>query len=323
METPTRRSTRGRKSTAPNGDLSSTDASPSSSQILDPKSSKKAATSNGSASSPPGRRGRPSKQKPQSGAVDRSELEFLGLPGVSAIMILSPLVMYYMWLGATYYDGKLPWPRKNESWSLFARLTGQMLYTGAFPTLRAWVIYWVFLIFQVVCYMYLPGIYAKGKQLEWEGGKRLDYYCSGVWSFYVTIITAITLHVTRIFRLDTVIDEFGPIMSVAVISGFAVSVIAYVSAVWRGRQHRMTGWTIYDFFMGAEINPRLFGQLDLKMFFEVRLPWYILLLISMGAAARQWERYGFVSGEVAFLVFAHFLYANACSKGEELIVTSW
>ena len=59
------------------------------------------------------------------------------------------------------------------------------------------------------------------------------------------------------------------------------------------------------------------------MFLEVRLPWYTLLLLSGGAAARQYEQFGWVSGEVMFLVMAHFLYANACSKGEECIVTTW
>ena len=228
-----------------------------------------------------------------------------------------------MWIGAAYYDGKLPWPRSNESWGDFMQLLGSMVYNGAFPTLKAWAIYWTFLIVQAIFYLYLPGIYVQGKKLEWEGGKRLDYYCSGMWSFYVTIATAIGLHVTRLFRLDTIIDEFGPIMSVAIISGFGVSMIAYISAIARGKQARMTGYTIYDFFMGAEVNPRLFSWLDFKMFFEVRLPWYILFLLSLATAARQWERFGFVSGEAGFLLMAHFLYANACCKGEESIVTTW
>ena len=85
----------------------------------------------------------------------------------------------------------------------------------------------------------------------------------------------------------------------------------------------MTGYHVYDFFMGAELNPRMFGILDFKMFFEVRLPWYILLFVTLGAAARQYEVYGYVSGEVGFLLMAHFLYANACSKGEECIVSTW
>ena len=30
-----------------------------------------------------------------------------------------------------------------------------------------------------------------------------------------------------------------------------------------------------------------------------------------------------MSGPVSFMLMAHFLYANACAKGEELIITSW
>ena len=114
-----------------------------------------------------------------------------------------------------------------------------------------------------------------------------------------------------------------PWVGIGVLLLVGVAVLAYLSALWRGAQHRMTGSAVYDFFMGAELNPRMFGVLDFKMFFEVRLPWFILLLLTAGAGARQWERYGYVSGEVMFLVMAHYLYANACAKGEHLIVTTW
>ena len=234
-----------------------------------------------------------------------------------------PILMYVMYLGAYHFDGLFPYPQTGESWPALLRREISLIATSAFPTARAWIIYWGFLAFEAVAYLYLPGIYAEGKALEWEGGRRLKYYCNGVWSLYFTIATAAILHVTGLFRLDTLIDEYGPLMSVAIISGIGVSVVAYVSAVYRGRTARMTGYTVYDFFMGAEINPRLFGWLDLKMFFEVRLPWYILFFISVAAAAKQWEREGWVSAEVGFLVMAHFLYVNACSKGEESIVTSW
>ena len=228
-----------------------------------------------------------------------------------------------MWLGATYYDGHLPWPEEGESRRRFISHLGELVYEGAFPTIRAWIIYWGFLLFQAVCYLYLPGIWIQGKPLEHEGGKRLQYYCSGVWSLYTTIVVALVLHLTDVFKLYTILDEFGPLMSVAIISGFAVSSAAYFSAIYRGVEHRMTGNHVYDFFMGAELNPRMFGILDFKMFCEVRGPWYILLLISCGAAARQYEQFGYISGEVGFLLMAHFLYANACSKAEEAIATTW
>jgi Delta24(24(1))-sterol reductase len=256
--------------------------------------------------------------------VDYSgHFEFGGSWGVSAMMIGFPLLMYYMWIGATYYNGKFPTPSDGESALDFAKKMGRMVYIGAFPSLKAWAMYWIFLIFEAGCYLYLPGVWTKGKPLPHEGGKQLDYYCSGMWSLYTTIAVAAALHFSGIFRLYEVVDEFGPVMSVAIISGFIVSFAAYFSAIYRGAQHRMTGYPVYDFFMGAELNPRAFDVLDFKMFFEVRLPWYMLFLISVGTAARQYEQFGYVSGEVGFLVMAHFLYANACAKGEECIVPTW
>ncbi|KAL8726641.1 MAG: hypothetical protein Q9166_006600 [cf. Caloplaca sp. 2 TL-2023] len=261
------------------------------------------------------------KQDPADGSNDF--LEFGGSLGVSVMMITFPLLMYYLWIGSTFYDGHLPWPAKDQTMTGFVRQLGSLAYEGAFPNLKAWTMYWGFMIFEAACYLYLPGITVHGKQLPHEGGRRLEYYCSGMWSFYTTIIVAAALHLSGVFKLYTILDEFGPIMSVAIISGFGVSLIAYFSALYRGATIRMTGQPIYDFFMGAELNPRIFGLLDLKMFSEVRLPWYLLFLISCAAAARQYDQFGYITGEIAFLVMAHFLYANACAKGEECITTTW
>jgi len=256
--------------------------------------------------------------------VDYSgHMEFGGSWGVSAMMIGFPMLMYYMWIGATYYDGHFPIPLPDETVTSFLNRLGRIIYTGAFPSLKAWAMYWFFLAFEAACYLLLPGIYTKGKPLPHEGNKQLTYYCSAVWSLYTTLTLAAVLHITGIFKLYTIIDEFGPLLSVAIISGFLVSTIAYVSAIVRGATHRMTGYPVYDFFMGAELNPRMFGLFDVKMFVEVRLPWYILLLVTLGTAARQHELYGYVSGEVAFILMAHFLYTNACAKGEECIIPTW
>ncbi|WEW61786.1 C-24(28) sterol reductase [Emydomyces testavorans] len=259
----------------------------------------------------------------KNGVEYTDHFEFGGSWGVLSMMVGFPLLMYYMWIGAVYYDGHLPRPAQGQSTEDFVKHLGQLVYEGAFPSVKAWAIYWGFFIFEALCYLFLPGIVVKGRPLEHLGGKQLTYRCSAVASFYTTIIVAVGLHVSGLFKLYTIIDEFGPLMSVAILTGFIISFIAYFSALARGAQHRITGYHIYDFFMGAELNPRMFGILDFKMFFEVRLPWYILLLVTMGAAARQYERYGYVTGEVGFLLMAHFLYANACSKGEECIIPTW
>lgn len=249
--------------------------------------------------------------------------EFGGTLGVSAMMIGFPLLMYYMFIGATYYDGKAPTPEPGQSFGDFLKHLFDLAYEGAFPSLRAWKIYWTFGIFEMALYCLMPGVWGYGKPLPHAGGKQLKYYCSGMWSLYTTLTVAAGLHYTGLFPLYTILDLFGPLMSVAICSGFLVSIVAYFSAIARGAQHRMTGSFLYDFFMGAELNPRMFGILDFKMFFEVRIPWYMLLLLSCATATRQYENYGYVSNEIIFLIIAHFLYANACSKGEELIITTW
>lgn len=249
-------------------------------------------------------------------------MEFGGPLGVTLLMLGFPLLMYYMYIGAMFYDGQLPLPIDESPGEFLAHLI-DLAYTHAYPARKAWVIYWSFLILEGIGYLYLPGVYGKGKRLPHLKGKQLDYYCSAVSSWYMTIIAALGLHFTGVFKLYTLIDEFGSFMSVAICSGFIVSILAYVSALVRGTEHRMTGSHVYDFFMGAELNPRLFGWLDFKMFFEVRIPWYILFLVTLGTALKQFEELGYVSAQVAFLLMAHFLYANACAKGEELIITSW
>ena len=255
--------------------------------------------------------------------VDHSgHFEFGGPWGVGLMMGAFPLLMYYMWIGASFYNGQFPVPNPEQSIPKFVWHLVDLVSQHAFPSLKAWTIYWTFFVFQAVGYSFLPGVTSYGKALDHEGGRRMKYHCSAIWAFYVTILVGAMLHFANVFPLDTILDEFGPLLSVAILSGYIVSIVAYFSALIRGAQHRMTGSIIYDFFMGAELNPRI-GNLDFKMFFMVRMPWFILFALSCATAARQYSEYGYVSAEVTFIVFAHFLYANACAKGEECIVTTW
>ncbi|KAL4947798.1 ergosterol biosynthesis ERG4/ERG24 family-domain-containing protein [Aspergillus filifer] len=88
-------------------------------------------------------------------------------------------------------------------------------------------------------------------------------------------------------------------------------------------QHWMTGNHVYDFFMGAKLNPRLFQWIDMMIFSEVRIPWFILFLLVLGTALKQYKELGFVLGEVCFLLMVHFSYTNTCTKGKDLIILTW
>ncbi|CCG83245.1 Delta(24(24(1)))-sterol reductase [Taphrina deformans PYCC 5710] len=249
--------------------------------------------------------------------------EFGGPVGCAALMIVFPCLMWYLWISATFYDGHFATPASHESYGDFVKTLLDHVYTSAFPGLRAWAIYWGFLAIQAVFYVTLPGIDVKGLPIEAEGGKRLDYYCNAVWSFYTTMVLAAVLHFTGIFPITVLINEFGPLMSVAILSGFLVTFVVYAITIIMDKQVRMTGYFVYDLFMGAALNPRIGRLFDIKMFAEVRLPWFILFFTSVALAARQQEQYGYITPQAYFVILCHYLYANACSKAEQCIVPTW
>lgn len=113
----------------------------------------------------------------------------------------------------------------------------------------------------------------------------------------------------------------------------------------------MYGNHSYDFFMGAWLNPRI-GTFDFKFWTEVHTPsqslglyptiplrsrsllcvrvplqlrvaWIMLFFLTVGAAAKQYEVYGFLSTPMIFMLVAHGLYTNACMKGEECVPPTW
>lgn len=59
---------------------------------------------------------------------------------------------------------------------------------------------------------------------------------------------------------------------------------SYIIAIATGAQYRMTGNLVYDFFMGASLNPRI-GSLDMKMFAEIRISWMLLFFLTTSCAA--------------------------------------
>ncbi|CAK7893974.1 delta(24(24(1)))-sterol reductase [[Candida] anglica] len=254
------------------------------------------------------------------------EWEFGGSLGAFGMMTGFPLLMYYMWISAQFFDGKPAWPVDGETWSHF--LVDTLFYKyfvgHGIPSIKTFVIFTLFILVQGVFYVTLPGVWTKGQPLTHLNNKQLPYFCNAVWSFYVTVAIVLTLHFTNVFPLGYILDNFGEIMTTAIFYGFTFSLGLYLICLYVTKDyHRMTGSHLYDIFMGAPLNPRIGPYLDLKMFFEVRLPWFILFFLSLACCLRQYETYGYVSPQAAFVLLAHWLYVNACAKGEELIVPTW
>jgi delta24(24(1))-sterol reductase len=100
-------------------------------------------------------------------------------------------------------------------------------------------------------------------------------------------------------------------MTVAIVVSFITTFLIYLLAIgfhYGGEPLRMSGNVIYDIFMGASLNPRIFTSkifalyrndwegVDLKMFAEVRIPWVLLFTIAISGCVKQYEDYGYVTG---------------------------
>lgn len=83
---------------------------------------------------------------------ESDEFEFGGSFGAASLMVGFPLVMWYMWIGAVYYNGQFPKPTADQTWRDFACHLAGLVYEGAYPTAKAWSIYWAFFIFEAVMY---------------------------------------------------------------------------------------------------------------------------------------------------------------------------
>ena len=151
------------------------------------------------------------------------------------------------------------------------------------------------MIHQLLLAHFMPwGYQQEGLPVPSLGYKTLMYNCNALVCVYTTLLTAASLHYFDIFRLTSIIDNFGHLMTVAMFWGWSVSFFMYFATIVAGEPMRMSGSFIYDLFMGACLNPRI-GNVDLKMWAEVRIPWHIVFFLSVSGCLKQYETYGYVT----------------------------
>lgn len=75
---------------------------------------------------------------------------------------------------------------------------------------------------------------------------------------YVTLGVLAYAAYAGVFSLSTVADNLGPLTTIAVLFGDVLSLAVYIGAFAAKATHRMSHNPIYDYFMGAWLNPRVY-----------------------------------------------------------------
>lgn len=194
-------------------------------------------------------------------------------------------------------------------WSDFISTIINLVIKNASPTIPAASLYLSLILLQLLLAFTMPGFTQEGLPVSSLGGKTLKYHCNAFVSLYATIAIVGSAHFTGIFNLADIIELYGPLLTVASITGFVLAAVIYIL----GDGYRMSGNLIYDYFMGSVLNPRL-GPVDIKMWAEIRISWTLLFALAMGAVAKQHQDYGYVSANVILFAYGTGLYLNACAK---------
>lgn len=237
-------------------------------------------------------------------SADKEDLEFGGPCGAVAIIAGShALVALFAWILS----------RQSGRWELA-------------PTWEAAKHYFGFITLETALQLVMPGRRVPGRVLE--DGSRLLYRCNALSAWWATLLLLALAEWHGLISLAHVYAIIPNIAACAMITADALALALFaLSRLGLGDLRddgRSGAGAVYDFFMGTWLNPRPLLEFDIKMWAEIRISWTLLFVFTLASARYEMELTGGqLSPEMAVLVLAHFLYANACQKGEEFIPTTW
>lgn len=223
-------------------------------------------------------------------------------------MVALPPFTFYVWLCIRDFDGALVFP------------TFAMLRSIPGPSLTAIILYGGWFLLQAVLQIAAPGKIHEGVPLS--DGMCLKYKMNGWFSFWFTMVIAISAGALGWIPATIFYDQFGPLLATVNIFAFLFSLFLYLHGKASKRPERRSGNGIYDYFMGSALNPRV-GAFDLKLFCEARPGLILWVLINLSFAAKQYESIGTLTVPMILVNAFQFLYIADYYYHEEAILTTW
>ncbi|XP_067240246.1 delta(14)-sterol reductase LBR [Chanodichthys erythropterus] len=203
-------------------------------------------------------------------AIKTTDLEFGGRVGVFFLMFLLPVAVLALLILCGQKDASL----QNFPLDL--------------PTLQSlwdWQVFGIvllWLLFQAVLSLLPVGKLVEGMPLK--NGKTLKYRING---FYALLLTAVAV-VVALYQVDLsyIHAHFLQFYTSSLLIVILLSVYLFIRSRWASEEELApggnSGYFIYDFFMGRELNPRI-KNFDIKFFCEMRpgLMGWVLINFAM------------------------------------------
>lgn len=240
-----------------------------------------------------------------------SQLEFGGRIGVLLLMLLLPVAVMVLVLMAGQEDASL------------------LSFAPTLPNLQelcdgkalAIVALWISL--QALLYALPIGKVVEGLPLQ--SGERLKYRTNGLVAFLLTAL-GVGVAVHQEVDLTYVHSNFLQLATATLLLSVLLSLYLYARARKASPQDLApggnSGYLIYDFFMGRELNPRI-RTFDLKFFFEMRPGLIGWLMVNFCLALAEMKLQGLDSPSPAMILVNAFqmLYIVDAFWNEEGILS--
>ena len=210
----------------------------------------------------------------------------------------------------------------------------------AWVTARSVKLFGFWMTLQVVLERVLPGERVLG-----VAPLHLPYWISGHLQFWITLAILLVGNMTLTplethpdpgmmvmgglgpLPLGIVYDEYLGLITVSSLFSLALSMYLYLSS-FHGQNNKVlaphgdTGYVMYDFFIGRELNPRIWGNFDLKEFCELRpglIGWAVL---NIGMGFKQYEELGYMSFSMVLIILYQGFYVWDALYNERAILTT-
>ncbi|KAK2879978.1 hypothetical protein FQN49_000704 [Arthroderma sp. PD_2] len=268
--------------------------------------------------------------------------DFGGPLGAAAITFGLPLLLLFFAFGCNDVAG-CPVPSllhpNTFSWDQFKLETG-------WPEGGIWDLFSLsvtgvmlgYYLLSLILWKVLPAQETQGTKLV-HHGKPLNYRFN---AFYTSIVHLVFCAVGTYFQganffvWTYITDNYVQLLTANIAIAYVIATFVYLKSfsvdtnypnselrelAVRGN----TDNTIYDFFLGRELNPRvtlpIFGEVDLKTWLEMRPGLTGWALLDLAFAAKQYRTYGYLSDSIVFTAFVQTYYALDGQHKESNILT--
>jgi len=221
--------------------------------------------------------------------------QFGGPVGALILTVVMPVASFYLWAAVHLHGGSLWLPRS----------VGDFVSMFPMPTLTSVLLLAGWIAFQGLLYVYGPGKVVEGRPAF--NGERAEYRINGLFAFVVTTVGLIGALYVDLFSARWLLAQWGPLLTVCTLFAVGVSLVTYVAGRRRGALERSTGNAIYDFFIGAILNPRV-GRHDMKFFFESRFGMGVWAAFAVIVPAAQIEAQGSLSPAMLVVSLCQTIY---------------